>query len=414
MHLFSRLIILLLLFFTHSPLSAQTTQALKNGPWRGEFTSIGGQLPFNFTVEAGKTSNTFNIKIQNGAESFDLGESYFRGDSLVIPFDLYDSELISGVKSTGTLKGFWVKKRNGKEIGRIPFTASHGSTERFTHLKPANVNVSGKWASDFWSDETNHSPGVGVFEQNGNHVTGTFLKTSGDYRFLQGNVSGDSLFLSYFDGSAIYLLKSKVTNKEINGQFSSGFAAKRIFKGKFDPNASLPDLKKLTFLKEGYDKLDFRLPTPKGEMISLQDERFKNKVVVIELLGSWCPNCLDESRFLAPFYRKTKDKGLEILGVSFEYSPDLAVSGPKIENFKKRIGIDYPIVFAGEPNDETIKKVIPMLNQFYGYPTTFILDKKGRVREIHTGFSGPGTGVYYTDWTIEFEKTIDLLLNEKE
>ncbi|MFM6948553.1 MAG: peroxiredoxin family protein [Aquirufa sp.] len=414
MHLFSRLVIIFFISLTQFNLFAQSqsNQEIKNGPWRGELASIGGQLPINFSVEAGKSAKTFNIKIQNGAESFNLGESYFRGDSLVIPFDLYDSELISAVKSTDKLKGFWVKRRNGKEIGRIPFSANHGSTERFTNLKPAKVNVSGKWDSDFWSDETNHSPGVGVFEQNGNQVTGTFLKTSGDYRFLQGNVSGDSLFLSYFDGSGVYLLKTKVTGKEINGQFSSGFAAKRIFKGKFDPSASLPDLKKLTFLKDGYDKLDFRLPTPNGEMISLQDERFKNKVVVIELLGSWCPNCLDESRFLAPFYRKNKEKGLEVLGVSFEYSPDLAVSGPKIENFKKRIGIDYPIVFAGVPSDETLKKVIPMLSQFYGYPTTFILDKKGRVREIHTGFSGPGTGAYYTDWTIEFEKTIDLLLKE--
>ncbi len=406
-------LIVISFLFSQLTLLAQSSKKIQNGPWRGELASIGGQLPMNFTVEKGQSENTYNIKIQNGAESFSLGESYFRGDSLVIPFDLYDSEIISAVQSDKKLKGFWVKKRNGVVIGTIPFMAQQGSTERFMRLKPATINVTGKWASDFWSDETNHSPGVGVFEQNGNKVTGTFLKTSGDYRFLQGNVSGDSLFLSYFDGSGVYLLRTKLTGKELTGQFSSGFAAKRIFKGKLDPNASLPDLKKLTFLKKGYDKLDFKLPAPNGEMISLQDERFKNKVVVIELLGSWCPNCLDESRFLAPFYRKNKDKGLEVLGLSFEYSPDIAISGPKIENFKKRIGIDYPILFAGVPSDETIKKVIPMINQFYGYPTTFILDKKGRVREIHTGFSGPGTGAYYTDWTIEFEKTIEELLKEK-
>lgn len=409
----SWIFILCNLAFLSLKMQAQSTKSVKNGPWRGELSSIGGQLPMNFTVEKGNSDNTFNIKIQNGAESFNLGESYFRGDSLVIPFDLYDSEIISALDSDHTLTGFWVKRRNGKIIGRIPFKAKQGSTERFIHLKPATINVTGKWNSDFWSDETNHSPGVGVFEQKGNEVTGTFLKPSGDYRFLQGNVSGDSLFLSYFDGSGVYLLKTKLSGKELNGQFSSGFAAKRIFKGKFDPSASLPDLKKLTFLKDGYDRLDFKLPAPNGEMISLQDDRFKNKVVVIELLGSWCPNCLDESRFLAPFYRKNKEKGLEVLGLSFEYSPEMAISGPKIENFKKRIGIDYPILFAGVPSDETIKKVIPMINQFYGYPTTFIVDRKGRVREIHTGFSGPGTGAYYTDWTIEFEKTIDLLLKEK-
>jgi thiol-disulfide isomerase/thioredoxin len=130
-------------------------------------------------------------------------------------------------------------------------------------------------------------------------------------------------------------------------------------------------------------------------------------------MGSWCPNCLDESRFLAPFYRKYQSKGVEVIGMAFEYSPDIAVSGPKIANFKKKIGIDYEMVFAGTPSDETIAQVLPMLHKINGYPTTFIIDKKGIVREIHTGFSGPGTGVYYTDWTQEFEKTIQTLLNEK-
>jgi peroxiredoxin len=172
-------------------------------------------------------------------------------------------------------------------------------------------------------------------------------------------------------------------------------------------------LKKLSFLKSGYDRINFKLPTSKGEQISLQDERFKNKVVVIELMGSWCPNCLDESRYLSPFYKKYKDKGVEVLGLAFEYSPDITISGPKMDNFQKKIGITYPLLFAGTPDDTTIAKVLPMLNQMNGYPTTFIIDKKGIVREIHTGFSGPGTGKYYADWISDFEQTIQSLLAEK-
>jgi peroxiredoxin len=249
--------------------------------------------------------------------------------------------------------------------------------------------------------------------QKGNQVTGTVLKPTGDYRFLQGNVIADSLFLSYFDGSGIYLFKTKVTNSKIEGLFYTGLAGKRNMIAQKDAKASLPDLKKLTYLKPGFDRVSFKLPTPDGRSISLSDARYKNKVVIIELMGSWCPNCLDESRFLAPFYRKYQSKGVEVIGMAFEYSPDLAVSGPKIANFKKKIGIDYEMVFAGTPSDETIAQVLPMLHKINGYPTTFIIDKKGIVREIHTGFSGPGTGVYYTDWTQEFEKTIETLLNEK-
>lgn len=388
-------------------------QTPKFGPWRGEISHLGGALPFNFIIQKGSTTNRFNINLQNGAEKFNLGESYFRGDSLIMPFDLYDSELSASVNSSNKLTGYWTKKRNGKAIFRIPFVASAGSTERFHAAAAATTNVSGKYSADFWTDETNHSPGVLLLNQKGNQVTGTVLKPTGDYRFLQGNIIADSLFLSYFDGSGVYLFKTKVSGNQISGTFFSGLAGKRNMIAQKDAKASLPDLKKLTYLKPGFDRVSFKLPTPDGRSISLSDARYQNKVVVIELMGSWCPNCIDESRFLAPFYRKYQNKGVEVIGMAFEYSPDLAVSGPKIANFKKKIGIDYEIVFAGTPSDETISQVLPMLHKINGYPTTFIIDKKGIVREIHTGFSGPGTGVYYTDWTQEFEKTIETLLNEK-
>ena len=383
------------------------------GHWRGEIDHIGGKLPFNFVVGASKPTQKIDIKIQNGSEIANLGDSYFRGDSLVIPFELYDSELVGALQSDKKLKGFWQKTRNGKTLYRIPFQAEAGSTLRFTNLKPASIQVSGKYSADFWSDESNHSPGVLILNQKGNQVTGTVLKTSGDYRFLQGNISGDSLLLSYFDGSGIMQFRSKLIGNQIEGLYFAGLAGKRNFKAIKDVNASLPDLKKLTYLKPGYERINFSLPNPAGKTISLEDDRYKNKVVVIELMGSWCPNCLDESRFLAPYYKKMKDKGVEVIGLAFEYSPELRISGPKIENFKKRIGVDYEILFAGQPNDETIAQVLPMLHKINGYPTTFILDKTGKVREIHTGFSGPGTGVYYTDWIHEFEQTIQNLLNEK-
>ncbi len=404
--------LLIALLFSLQPILAQTGSMVRQGTWRGEIYSIGGKLPINFVVGEGN-KDKIPIQIQNGAEKFSFGDAYFRNDSLIIPFDLYDSELVFGINSKENLKGFWLKRRNGSVIGSLKVEANWGSVERFRNLFEPKVKVEGKWKTDFIGDDGKPSVGVGVFEQNGSQVTGTFLRTSGDYRFMQGNVSGDSLFLSYFDGSAVYLMKAKVnSNNSFSGIFYSGFSGKRIVNGLLDSKATLPDLKSLTRLKEGTNSIQISLPSPSGQIISLSDDRFKNKVVVVELMGSWCPNCLDESRYLAPFYKKNQSKGIEMLGIAFEYSSDLKISGPKIENFRKRIGIDYPIVFAGQPNDETISKVLPNLEKLNGYPTTFIIDKKGIVREIHTGFSGPGTGVYYTDWIHEFEKTIQKLLNE--
>lgn len=383
------------------------------GLWRASLSTHGGELPIQFEINPGSKTGNLDIKLINGAEKSTLGESFFRADSLVIPFDLYEAELVFQVTKTTEMKGFFVKKRNGKTAYRLSVSAQASSADRFLNLQPASVNVSGKWMSDFYSDATNHSPGVGVFEQKGNQVTGTFLRTSGDYRFLQGNVSGDSLFLSYFDGSGVNMLRAKVSGTQFKGRFTSGLSGVRTVDGKLDPAAALPDVKKLSFLKPGFDRLDFKLPTTSGEQISLQDNRYKNKVIVIELMGSWCPNCLDESRYLAPFYTKYKDKGVEVIGIAFENSPDIAIAGPKINNFQKKIDITYPLLFAGTAEDKTIEKVLPMLSKMNGYPTTFIIDKKGIVREIHTGFSGPGTGKYYADWISDFEHTIQSLLAEK-
>ena len=47
------------------------------------------------------------------------------------------------------------------------------------------------------------------------------------------------------------------------------------------------------------------------------------------------------------------------------------------------------------------------------YPTTIFIDKKGKVREIHTGFSGPGTGKYYDEFVTEFNQLMDKLISEK-
>ena len=158
------------------------------GPWRGELSHLGGPLPLNFIIQKGSTSDKLTINLQNGSEKFNLVESYFRGDSLIIPFDLYDSEISCALNGPSKMSGFWTKKRNGKAIFRIPFQASAGSTQRFLTTQKPRVNVTGKYSADFWTDETNHSPGVLVLNQQGNQVTGTVLKTSGDYRFLQGNV----------------------------------------------------------------------------------------------------------------------------------------------------------------------------------------------------------------------------------
>ncbi len=148
--------------------------------------------------------------------------------------------------------------------------------------------------------------------------------------------------------------------------------------------------------------------------VSLTDEIFKNKVVVVQIMGSWCPNCLDESRYYSEFYKENQDKNIEFVALAFEYAKTEALAFKSIERLRDGVGINYPILLAqyGTSDKEKAQEKLPMLNHVLSYPTTIILDKKGKVRKIHTGFNGPATGEKYVEFKKEFESFIQDLLAE--
>jgi thiol-disulfide isomerase/thioredoxin len=137
-------------------------------------------------------------------------------------------------------------------------------------------------------------------------------------------------------------------------------------------------------------------------------------VVIVQIFGTWCPNCLDESRYYSDYYKKNKNKGVEFVALAFEYVKTKEKAFEHIHKFKKDIGIDYPILLAqiGTTNKKKAQEKLPMLNHVLSYPTSIFIDKKGDVRKIHTGFNGPATGQKYIDFTIEFESFVDELLEE--
>jgi len=200
----------------------------------------------------------------------------------------------------------------------------------------------------------------------------------------------------------------------MNGMFYSGNHWKEPFVAKRNENYELPDDDSLPFLKEGYDKIAFSFKDSDGLMVSLEEERFKGKIVVVQLMGSWCPNCLDETRYLSEYYRNHKNQDVEFVGLAFEYAKTEELAFKAIKRLKEKIGVDYPILLAqyGSSSKEKAQEKLPMLNQVLSYPTTIFIDKKGQVRKIHTGFNGPATGEKFEEFKINFEAFIDELLKE--
>jgi thiol-disulfide isomerase/thioredoxin len=409
----NKLLFLLLAAIIPLACTSQSDKPLTTGIWRATVLTAGGELPFGLDIQPTADKKSFTVHAINGKERLPMDAATFQNDTLRIPMSLFESEIIAYVNGN-TMRGIWQRKRPGNQLQSIPFEAQYGLNYRFTpDGRQASVNLTGKWNTLFRSaDGKDTTLAVGVFDQQGSTITGTFLTPTGDYRFLAGNVVGDSLFLSCFDGSHLFLFRAKAgPNRTLTGTFNSGPTYVENWTARFDPKAELPDAAKLTFIKSG-QKLAFSFPEPNGKQISLTDERFKGKVTVVQILGSWCPNCMDETNFLSPWYKKNRSRGVEIVGLAFERTADMGESGPKIERMKTRFAIDYPVVLAGTNDKVEAAKALPALNRVVAFPTTLIVDKKGQVRHIHTGFSGPGTGVYYDQFVDEFNRIIDKLLAE--
>jgi thiol-disulfide isomerase/thioredoxin len=199
-----------------------------------------------------------------------------------------------------------------------------------------------------------------------------------------------------------------------NGKFYSGISGLDKWTAVRNEKAKLPDAYSLTYLKPGDKKIAFTFPDINGKKVSLSDPQFKNKVVIVQMLGSWCPNCMDETSYLVNYYKKFHPKGVEIIGLAYERTTDFAKSKPTLQQLKNRFNITYPLLITGyTPGKGDPQKSLPMLADYKGFPTTIIIDKKGDVRKIHTGFSGPGTGAHYTEFVKEFEKLTGDLLAEK-
>ena len=380
------------------------------GEWFASIKLPGGELPFKFKIL--NENNKLNAIIINGNENVIIKVVKFENDSLTLFLPAFNTRLrLKSDKKLKRLKGNLNLIKRGGIQQIMPVFAKN--SEFKIQSKPV-INISGRWDVKFVDYEQNITISVGEFEQNGNKVTGTFLTTTGDYRYLNGFVKGNKLQLSTFDGAHVFLFKAKLDNDgKLRGNFWSGTTWHESWVGIRNENASLPDEDSLTFLKEGYNKIYFNLEDINGKKVSLNDEKFKGKVVLVNLAGSWCPNCHDEAKFLSEYYDKNKDKGLEIVALMFENYKDKNKNILQIKRFKNKFDIKYDLLYAGLNDKEGAAKLLPMLDKVLAFPTTIYLDRKGIVRKITTGFSGPGTGDHYIKFQEKFDRFVNHLLSEK-
>ncbi|MEO6134848.1 MAG: TlpA disulfide reductase family protein [Ginsengibacter sp.] len=407
--------ILLLITFTTIYFIAKPLQ-FKNGIWKGVIQRADGQkIVFNFETKDSVGKKV--IYVINGKERLLVDSIIFRNDSVFIQMPFFASGFEAKINEDGNLQGVWIRDL-GTYKQSLPFYATYNQKKRFEIKAPPIANISGRWSANFTGANNTVAELVGEFSQVGSYLTGTFREPTGDYRFLEGVVSGDSLKLSSFDGSHSFLFTAKIDNKNkiSGGKFYAGILAEQNWSAERNDNAELPEASGETKITTGSDKLNFSFQDMvDGHMVSLSDKQFKNKVMVITIMGSWCPNCMDEAKFLTDYYEKNQDKGLEIIGLSFERTSDFAKSQKSLQPFKKRLGVTYPVLITGITVGEIVdgSKTLPPIERIVAFPSTIFVDKKGNIRKITNGFDGPATGVHHVIFKKDFDKIVTDLLNEK-
>jgi len=401
--------VLLLILIAAGILACERKSTLQNGIWRGELAVADNrQAPFLFEVTRVST-DTATVTLINGAERVELTGVTLQDDSLVIPIVAYDA-VIRGVVTDDSIEGRFIKNYMENDPG-VPFTARYGEAARFAPAENATDKaIDGKWEVLFIAAEGDTTHNVGIFQSDDQIVTGSILTNSGDLRFLEGVYTQDGVQLSAFGGLSPYLIEITFTD---NDHFTGIFYTTRgttLLSGSRNEEAALADPYSLARLKPGFETLGFRLTDTDGNLVSLNDERFRGKVVIVSILGSWCPNCLDEMAFLAPWYEENKERGVEVIGIAFERKDDFDYARKAITQLTERYNTGYPVLFGGEVGKESIAGALPELDNFSSYPTTIFIDKQGKVRRIHTGFNGPATGLFYQEFIDEFNTLVDSLL----
>jgi thiol-disulfide isomerase/thioredoxin len=401
----------LALLFTVFTSVATPAPNFRNGQWRALLERKDGHdIVFNFEVK--DSGGRQVLYIRNAGERILVDDVRREGDSVLIRLPFYESQLRARVTSDGNLEGVWLRHLVSDWLA-VPFKAFYGEGYRFSGEAPGSgIQVSGRWAAVFRSSNGSDTTfRVGEFEQRGSKVTGTFLDAGGDLRFLEGVVAGDSMKLSCFDGTHAYFFTARIDGNTMTGMQYSGSTASSSWTAHKDDQAKLED--QFTITKWKRDKpFGFAFRDLDGHEVSLSDPRFKGKVVLIQIMGSWCPNCMDETRFLSGLYDQYQRKGVEVVALAYERSTDFVRSSNSVRTFQQRFHVRYPMLITGVAvgDPQRAEKTLPQLDAIVDFPTTIFVGKDGKIARIHTGFSGPGTGAHYEDQKKEFYRLVDELL----
>ena len=380
---------------------------LLEGEWRFTMSVQNELLPFNAKLNGLKSSKP-SLSLYNADEEIVIDDLTITEDSLIAHLPFFNTALYLGLDSPDLLSGVWID--HNRDNYCIPITGEYSKPFRFTNAK-SSLNISDRYYVEFDSEDP--YPAVLELTNSEGFLTGTFLTETGDYRYLQGNIMNSEIHLSTFDGSHAFLFRAKIDGDSlVNGRFLSGNHFSTDWRGAVDSVTTLRNPVSITESELG-TPFDFELPNQDGQIVTWQDLNLDNKVVVIDIMGTWCPNCMDASIALDELASNYDQDEITIVPVLFEYKDDLGWAQKAFSKYTEKLDTRRNFLFGGKASKKRANEVFPMLSSVSSFPTLVFIGPDRQIAQIYTGFYGPGTGSHYDDFMKNTRKLLDSLVNER-
>lgn len=369
-------------------------------------------FPFQIAVHNGVVRGWFF----NGEERVASASGTFDHGHLVLEFPTYARRLDAMLGGDGRLTGSYLPTTPGTKASPYAFTAQRLAPPATDAHPP---DISGQWLIPTPEAKGSERAWRLSVHQAGANVRAVILAVDGDSGELTGLWQKGALLLSHYDGarpSVIevtpaqggtlqLLMRSRREGEDLH---LTAYRAE-VARAKGMPDAADPA--QHTRMKDPNEPLRFSFPDLGGHRVSSTDSRFRGKVLMVDIGGSWCPNCHDEAPLLEEFYKKYRDKGLEVVSLSFEDEEEQVTHPTRLRAFMQHYGLDYTVLLAG--TTDQLNEKLPQAQGLDSYPTTFFVGRDGRVRAIHAGFAAAVTGEYNTRLKYDFERQIVMLLAEQ-
>lgn len=392
----------LLLLFSLTLTCHLQAHTFESGQWQGIIEYVNGEVPFSFTVENKSGKLVFTIK--NGVERIQIDDATLDGDSIRIPLKPFDAWLKAKVERH-TMVGFW---RKGYRTKGIPFKAFYGAP-RFESSPSGDVKkLLGNYQLEIKPPSGLPYSAIGIFNVTDSSVTGTFMTEVSDLRFFEGVLADDSIFMSSFDGAHAFLFNGRVDLETISGELVMDSEYSERVTGIQNPSASIPiPFKEVSAgHRPYYDILSAGDPN-----LTIDESDYFNKVLVLQLFGTWCPNSMDQTRFLREWYKK-RPAGVELLAVSYEPNFSVAYGNERTTKYKFDMSLPYQVALGGKLSKGQAALSLPHLEKLNAFPTLILVDKQGFIRYEFSYFNGPATGIHHQAFQEKFEECISKLADE--